>query len=114
MTVADPEYQQLSAALDMLSWRYEDQRAFLPPSGYSKEGILSECVEALREAMEGCPRLLRDGRLAPSAAADVLVCHLFVEALMRDPQLATGDAFERAPEWAKARELARTAHAALS
>jgi hypothetical protein len=113
MQTTAPDLEDLRAALELLSMDYEDQRAFLPPSGYSQEGVLRECVDGLRDAIAQLPSLLRDGRLAPAAAAEVLACHLFVEALMRDSRLAAGEAFERAPEWAEARALARVAQAAL-
>lgn len=107
------ELEALCAALELLSLRYEDQRAFLPPSGYTEEGVVSECADGLRDAMWSGPALLRGGGLSPSAAGDVLECYLRMEGLLRDPATRTPRAFAEHPEWQRVRALAGAALTAL-
>jgi hypothetical protein len=107
------DLEALTAALDMLSWSPADLRAFLPPSGYTEEGVVSECVEGFREAMAGLPGLLRREALAPAVAADVVECFLLISALMDDSVTRTAEAFAHHAQWQRVRALAGAALAVL-
>jgi len=109
----DPDLDDLAAAFELLALPYDDQRALLPPDGYSEEGVMRECVEGLRDAMARMPALTRRGLLSASAAASALDCHLFMEKLLQVAETATPQAFSTHPDWLRVRALAATAAAAV-
>lgn len=110
----DDALDELASALELLGSSHAELRARLPPSGYSEEGLIREGTEGLRDAMQAVPELLRSGRLAPGAAADVLACFLFLQGLLLEASACTVEAFTTDPRWEALRSLARVAHAALA
>lgn len=109
----DATLEDLASALEMVAWSWAELRAFLPRDGYTDEGVVSECVEGLRDAMGGVPDLLRRGLLAPGAAADAFECHLAAQQLMSDLETRSPKVFASHPGWRRVRALAAAARGAL-